>query len=54
MEGLDVLEWIPKTAVPAYKTVTYPQYTTAVRPEKDKNTEFELQLVETGLNMKVM
>ena len=36
VEGLDVLEWIPKTAVPAYKTVTYPRYTTAVRPEKDE------------------
>ena len=36
MEGLDLLEWIPKTAVPAHKTVTYPRYTTAVRPEKDE------------------
>ena len=35
-EGLNVLEWIPKTTVPAYKTFTYPRYTTAVRPEKDK------------------
>ena len=36
VEGLDVLEWIPKTAVPTYETVMYPRYTTIVRPEKDK------------------
>ena len=36
VEGLDVLEGIPKTAVPAYKTVTYPRYTIAVRPENNK------------------
>ena len=36
VEGLDMLEWIPKTAVPTYKTVTYPRYTTAVRPEKEE------------------
>ena len=30
VEGMDVLEWISKTAVPANKTVTYPHYTTAV------------------------
>ena len=36
VEGLDVLEWIPKTAVPTYKTVTYTRYTTAIRPKKDE------------------
>ena len=30
------MEWIPKTAVPSFKTVTYPRYTTAIRPEKDE------------------
>lgn len=34
VEGLDILEWIPKTAVPASKTDTYPRYTTAIQPEK--------------------
>ena len=36
VEGLDVLEWIPVDDVPSYKTVTYPRYTTAIRPEKDE------------------
>ena len=36
VEGVYVLEWIPKTAVPTYKTVTYLRYTTIVRPEKDE------------------
>ena len=36
VEGMNVLEWIANTAVPAKKTVTYPRYTTAVRPEKDE------------------
>ena len=33
---MNILEWITNTAVPANKTVTYPCYTTAVRPEKDE------------------
>ena len=36
VEGLDILEWIPNTDVPSFKTVTYPRYTTAIRPEKDE------------------
>ena len=36
VEGLDILEWIPKIAVAAYKTVTYQRYTITVRPEKDE------------------
>ena len=36
LEGMDVLEWISKMAVPANKTVTYPRYTIAVQPEKDE------------------
>ena len=42
VEGLNVLEWIPKTAVPVYKTVTYPQYTTTVRPEKDEKYRVQI------------
>ena len=34
--GMDVLEWIPKGLIPKSKTITYAQYTVAVRPEKDK------------------
>ena len=36
VERLDMLEWKQKIAVPKYKTVMYPRYTTAARPEKDK------------------
>ena len=42
VEGLDVLEWIPKTAVPAYKTVIYPRYTTAIWPEKDEKYQVRI------------
>ena len=42
VEGLDALEWIPKPTVPAYKTVTYPRYTTAVRPEKDEKKRVQI------------
>ena len=52
VEGLDVLEWIPKTAVPTYKTVTYPSYNTTVRPEKDENIAYQLQPAVIKLIMK--
>ena len=54
VEGLDVLEWIPKTAVPSFKTVTYPRYTTEIRPKKMKNTGSELLQVAIELTMKAM
>ena len=36
VEGLNVLNWIRRSAVPSNKKVTYPRYTVAVRPEKDE------------------
>jgi hypothetical protein len=34
IEGMNVLRWIHKKAIPANKSVTYPRYTVAYRPEK--------------------
>ena len=36
IDGLDVLEWINKRDVPDGQKVTYPRYTVAYGPEKDK------------------
>ena len=35
-KGMDVLDWIWYGDVPPHKTVTYPQYTMDIRPEKAK------------------
>ena len=50
VEGLDVLEWIPNTAVQVYKTVTYPRYTTAVQPEKDKKYRVQITVGEDRID----
>lgn len=34
IEGMDVLNWIWYNEIPLHKTVTYPQYTVDIRPEK--------------------
>ena len=34
IEGMNVLRWIHKKEIPAHKSVTYPRYTVAYRPEK--------------------
>jgi len=34
IEGMDVLDWIRYHEVPIHKTVTYPQYTVHIQPEK--------------------
>ena len=36
IEGLDVLNWIRRSAVPNHKKVTYPRYTVSRRPEKEE------------------
>ena len=37
IEGLGVLNWIQRGAVPHHKKVTYPRYTVAERPEKEES-----------------
>ena len=37
IEGLGVLDWIRRGAVPHHKKVTYPRYTIAERPEKEES-----------------
>ena len=34
-QGIDAIEWIPRTDLPLDKTATYPCYTVAYRPEKE-------------------
>ena len=35
-EGMDVLNWIPRTEVPQHKKVTYPHYTVDICPKKSE------------------
>ena len=35
-EGVDVLDWIPRTEVPQHKKVTYPRYTVNICPKKSE------------------
>ena len=36
IEGMDVLDWVPRTEVPQLKKVTYPPYTADIRPKKSE------------------
>ena len=40
-QGMDVIEWIPRSDLPQDKTAIYPRYTVACRPKKMTPTEPE-------------
>jgi len=46
VEGMNMLEWINKSQVPPNKKVTYPRYTVATRPEKEK--PFRTRIIAGG------